>query len=194
MIKSTTTRLYNWATAKAASPKAPLWAGLLFFMELFLLLPLDAVMIFFCLQNSKKIFLYIVIAALASTLSGIVGYLIGHFLWDLISPYVIPHLISASFFNNISGHLQAYASWTVFFSALLPLPLKAFSLASGAFHLNFAGFIFGLFAARLIRFSLIGIIVLFWGQKVKIFLDKHFHNLSVLHFSSGFLLSSRRNF
>lgn len=180
MIKSTTTRLYNWATAKAASPKAPLWAGLVFFLELFLLLPLDAVMIFFCLQNSKKIFLYIIIAALASTLSGIVGYLIGHFLWDLISPYVIPHLISASFFNSMSGHLQAYTSWAVFFSALLPLPLKAFSLASGAFHLNFAGFIFGLFAARLIRFSLIGIIVLFWGQKVKIFLDKHFHNLSVL--------------
>lgn len=179
MIRAATTKIYNWATEKASSTKAPLWIGLLFFLELFLLLPLDAVMIFFCLQNPRKTFLYVVITALMSTLSGVVGYFLGHFLWDLIQPYVVPYLISASFFERLSTHLQAYSSWTVFLGALLPFPIKAISLASGAFHLNLTGFIVGLLAARLIRFTFIGCLVLLWGEKVKVFLDKHFHNISV---------------
>jgi len=180
MIKAATTKLYNWATAKASSSRAPLWVGLLFFLELFLLLPLDAVMIFFCLQNPKKTFLYILIASVASTLSGILGYLIGHFLWDLLNPYLVPHLISASYFAQVTDYLQNYSSWAVFITSLLPLPLKAISLASGTFHLHLGGFIFGLLAARLIRFTFIGMIVLRWGQKVKMFLDKHHHNLSMM--------------
>lgn len=179
MIKAATTRLYNWATEKASSTKAPLWIGFLFFLEFFLLLPLDAVMIFFCLQNPRKTFLYIGIAAVFSTLSGIIGYLLGYFLWDLIGPYVVPYLISSSFFERISNHLQAYSAWAVFLGSVLPFPLKAISLASGTFHLNLPGFITCLFAARLVRFTFLGSIVLIWGEKVKLFLDKHFHNLSI---------------
>jgi len=137
-------------------------------------------MIFFCLQNPRKTFLYIIIAAIASTVSGVVGYLLGHFLWDLIGPYVVPHLISASFFDRLTGHLQEYTVWAVFLSSLLPLPLKAISLASGAFHLNLGGYILGLLAARLIRFSLIGTVITLWGDKVKLFIDKHFHNISIV--------------
>lgn len=179
MIRAATTKIYNWATEKASSSKAPLWLALLFSLEIFLLLPLDAVMIFFCLQNPRKTFLYIFIAAIMSTFSAVIGYFLGHFLWDLISPYVIPYLISASFFERVSNHLQAYTSWAVFLGSLLPFPLKAISLASGAFHLSLPGFIMGLLAARLIRFSFIGSILLIWGEKVKFFIDKHFHNISV---------------
>lgn len=179
MIRAATTKIYNWATEKANSTKAPLWIGLLFFLELFLLLPLDAVLMFFCLQNPRKTFLYISIAAVMSTISGVIGYLLGHFLWDLIGPYVVPHLISTAFFERISNHLEAYSGWAVFLGSLLPFPLKAISLASGAFHLSLTGFIASMFAARLLRFALLGSAMLFWGEKAKIFLDKHFHNISL---------------
>lgn len=180
MIRAATTKIYNWATEKASSSKAPLWLGLLFSLEVFLLLPLDAVMIFFCLQNPRKTFLYIFIAAIMSTLSGVMGYFLGHFLWDFIGPYVVPYLISDSFFERLSTHLQAYTSWAVFLGSVLPFPLKAVSLTSGAFHLNVPGFIIGLLAARLIRFTFIGSVLLLWGERVKIFIDKHFHNISVV--------------
>ena len=180
MIKAATTRLYNWATEKATSSKSPLWIGLLFFLELFLLIPLDAVLMFFCLQNPRKTFLYIGIAALMSTISGIMGYLLGHFLWDLIGSYVVPNLISQSFFERLSNQLQSHTSWAVFFGSLFPFPLKAISLTAGAFHLSLAGFISGLLAARLLRFTFLGAILLFWGEKAKIFLDRHFHHLSLI--------------
>ena len=176
-MKRHSTKLYNWAIEKASSEKAPLWLALLFSMELFLLIPLDAVMAFFCMQKRSNIFLYIMIATLASTVSGLIGYLFGHFLWDLVGNWVVPHLISTTAFARMSTHIQQYENWAVFFGALLPFPLKALSLVGGVFHLGLAPFITCLAAARIFRFSLVAGLMAFWGDKVKIFVDRHFHSI-----------------
>lgn len=180
MIKSSSEKLYKWATLKASSSKAPLWIGVLFLLEICLFIPLDAILMFFCLQNPRKTFLYVLIAALASTLSGIGGYLLGHFLWDLIKPYVIPHFISMASFTSLSNHFQLYEHWAVFFGTLFPIPLKALSLAAGVFHLGIIPFATYMILARLLRFSLIGATMLLWGDKVKAFLDRHFHRVLLL--------------
>jgi len=179
-MKSSTTKLYNWAIHKASSSKAPLWLGLLFSLELVLFIPLDAILMFFCLQKRNNILLYIMIATLASTISGLIGYLAGHFLWDLIGGWVVPNLISTGTFERLSGHMIQYESWAIFFGALIPFPLKALSLVGGVFKLGIAPFITFLAAARLIRFALIGGVMAIWGEKVKLFVDKHFHRIFML--------------
>ena len=176
-MRRSTTKFYNWGLKKASSSKAPLWLALLFAMEIVLFVPLDAILMFFCLQKRNNILLYIMIATLASTLSALLGYLLGHFLWDLIGNWVVPHLISTSAFTRISLHMQAYENWAVFFGALLPFPLKALSLVTGVFHLGIAPFLTFFATARLIRFSLIGGAMALWGEKVKSFLDRHFHRI-----------------
>jgi membrane protein YqaA with SNARE-associated domain len=170
-------RFYRWALQKAHSSKAPLWIGLLFFMELVLFVPLDAILMFFCLQNRNKIFLYVGIAAIASILSGLIGYLVGHFLWDLIGSYIVPHLISHSSFGRISYQLQTYEHWTVFIGALIPFPLKALSLTAGVFHLGLFSFVCYLTLARCLRFFIIGGAILFWGEAIKNFVERHFHRI-----------------
>jgi len=179
-MKASTTKLYNWATQKANSTRSPLWIGLLFFLELVLFIPLDTVLVFFCLQNSRKTFLYIFIAAIASTLSGAIGYLLGHFLWDVIGSYIVPCLISAPLFAKISSHFQLYENWAVFFGSLLPFPLKALSLTAGVFHLGLLPFISYLFLARLLRFSVVGSAVLVWGEQLKSFIERHFRWIVIL--------------
>jgi membrane protein YqaA with SNARE-associated domain len=176
-MRQSTARLYNWAMEKAESEKAPWWIALLFVLELFLFIPLDAVLMFFCLQNRKNIFLYVAIAALASTISGLVGYLLGHFLWDLVGPYIVPHLISTAYFDKLSIHFQQYEVWAVFFGSLIPFPLKALSLTAGVFHLGVVPFITYMALARILRFSLIGIAMSIWGESVKNFVDRHFHRI-----------------
>jgi membrane protein YqaA with SNARE-associated domain len=176
-MKASTTKLYNWAIHKASSTKAPLWLGLLFALELFLFIPLDAILMFFCLQKRNNIFLYMMIATLASTISGLVGYLLGHFLWDLIGNWVVPHVISTGTFERLSGHMVQYENWAVFIGGLVPFPLKALSLVGGVFNLGILPFITCLAAARLIRFALIGGFVAMWGEKVKLFVDRHFHRI-----------------
>ena len=176
-------RLYNWAIQKAHSPKAPLWVGILFFLELVLFVPLDAILMFFCLENRKKIFLYAAIAAIASALSGLIGYLVGHFLWDWIGSYIVPHFISHASFGRISNHVQIYEHWAIFVGALIPFPLKALSLTAGVFHLGVFPFFLCLSGARCLRFLLIGIAIFIWGEKIKNFVERHFHQI-VLIFSA----------
>ena len=173
-------RFYNWAIQRTESRRAPLWVGLIFFLELILFIPLDLILMFFCLQNRNRILLYILIAALASTLSGLCGYLLGHFLWDLIGPYIVPHIISASVFEHFAQHYQNYEIWAVFFGSLLPIPLKILSLSAGIFHLGVAPFVSFVLLARLLRFSIVGGIIQLWGERVKNFVDNHFKGLLLL--------------
>jgi membrane protein YqaA with SNARE-associated domain len=170
-------KLYAWALRKANSPHSTLWVGLLFFLEIILFIPLDAVLMFFCLQNRRKIFAYVAIAALASTLSGSIGYLLGHFLWDLIGPYVVPNLVSASLFERLSSHFIAYESWAIFLGGALPFPLKALSLTAGVFKLGLLPFMTFFFMARLVRFCIVGGMTALWGEQVKGFVERHFHRI-----------------
>lgn len=179
-MEKTQPKLYNWAIQKANSPKAPFWVGLLFFLELVLFIPLDAILMFFCLENRKKIFLYVGIAAIGSVVSGLIGYLVGHFLWDLVGSFIVPHVISSSSFNRISNHFQLYENWAVFIGALIPFPLKALSLTAGVFRLGFLPFFLCLSLARILRFVLIGTAILLWGESIKNFVERHFQRIVLL--------------
>lgn len=173
-------RFYQWALQRTESKRAPFWMGLLFFLELFLFIPLDAILIFFCLQNRSRIPLYIMIATVATTFSALAGYLLGHSLWHLIGPYVIPNLISQASFEHFAMYYQLHESLAIFFGAFLPFPMKLLSLSAGVFHLSLSPFLLYVFLARALRFSLIGIAMILWGEKVKAFLDRHFQRVLLL--------------
>ena len=117
------------------------------------------------------------VATIASTISGLIGYLFGHFIWDLIGGWVVPNLISTSTFTKLTDYLVRFESWTVFFGGLVPFPLKALSLVAGVFSLGVFPFIAFLAAARIVRFVLIGATMAIYGEKVKLFVDRHFHKL-----------------
>ena len=179
-MRTQTTKLYNWAITKAESKHSPFWISLLFFLEIALFLPLDAVLMFFCLQNRRKILLYVALATITSTVSGLMGYLLGHFLWDLARPYVIPYIVSTAAFAKISLHFQHYESWAIFIGALLPFPLKVLTLSAGVFKLGILPFISYFMSARFIRFSLIGGAMMLWGDPIKNLLDRHFHRIIMI--------------
>ncbi|MEN9654927.1 MAG: hypothetical protein RL235_1039 [Chlamydiota bacterium] len=178
-MQAASAKLYRWATEKANAKHAPLWVGIIFFLELILFMPMDAVLMFFCLQNRSRALWYVLIAALASMLSALCGYLIGHFLWDLIGDYIVPHFISHHAFDRIAGHFQQYEHWAVFLGSFLPLPLKALSLSAGVFELGALQFIAWVGLARLFRFMIVGGSMILWGETVKTFVDRHFHRILV---------------
>lgn len=179
-MKENSSNLYQWALQKATSKAAPGWLGVLFCLELFLFLPLDPLLMFFSLQNRRKTFLYVLIATVGSTVSAVGGYLLGHFLWDLIGPYVVPHLISTASFARMTFHVQEYEEGAVFLGSLLPLPLKALSLVAGVFHLDLLPFIACVFGARLLRFTLVGGSMILWGERIKLFVERHFRRIAML--------------
>jgi membrane protein YqaA with SNARE-associated domain len=179
-MAANTGRLYQWAIQRTESKRAPIWIGIIFLLELILIIPLDAILVFFCLQRRQWIFLYVMITSIASTVSGLCGYLLGHFLWDLIGPYIVPHLISPFMFNQFAIHYQNFENWAVFIGSFLPLPMKVLSLSAGIFHLGLPAFVGFVFLARLIRFSLVGGAMYLWGERVKAFVDRHFRGLFLI--------------
>ena len=179
-MAANTGRLYQWALERTASKRAPVWIGLIFLLELVLVVPLDTILVFFCLQKRQWIFLYILITSLASTVSGLCGYLLGHFLWDVIGPYIVPHLISPASFEHFAVHYQNFENWAVFIGSFLPLPMKILSLSAGMFHLGLPSFLGFLFIARLLRFSIVGGAMYLWGERVKSFVDRHFRGLFLI--------------
>src|SRR5580704_15341597 len=113
-------KIYDWAAGKAKERFAPVWLGLVFLLEIIFIVPLDALLMLFCMENPQRRFLYAAVGSVASTISGAVGYLIGFFLWDAIGPFVVSHLISESFFNRLVDHYNQYQSLAVLIGSFLP--------------------------------------------------------------------------
>jgi membrane protein YqaA with SNARE-associated domain len=170
---------YNWACRKALSPMAPLWLVLIFFLEMFLFLPMDALLMLFCLHNPQRRFIYAAVAALSSLVIGLIGYGIGYLLWDTAGQFMIDHLISKDFFNRLVDHYNAHEFVAVFFGSFLPLPFKAVTISAGFCHLSFCSYLFSIFLARILRFFLIAELMQRWGKQIKIFIDRHFGSLLI---------------
>lgn len=177
MFKKHSKKFYDWAVAKADSPWSTCWIGLLFFAEILLFVPLDAILLFFCLHNRSKTLLYVAIAAIASTVSALIGYFVGYFLWDTIGPFVSKYFIAEESMERISNHYQNFQNSVAFLGALLPFPLKALTLSAGICKLALLPFLLCFIGARIVRFFLIGGSALIWGEQVKEFTERHFHKI-----------------
>lgn len=169
--------LYNWAASKAYSPRSHWWLGLVFLSELIFFLPLDGLLILFCMHNPKKRFFYATLATLASTFVAFLGYEIGFFVWDAVGPYVVGNLISPEFFEKLVTSYNAHEHIAVFTGSLLPIPFKAVTISAGVCQIALLPFLLFVSAARAVRFFLIAELMNFFGDKLKAFIDRHFNRI-----------------
>ncbi len=172
-------KLYQWASLKAKQRLAPLWLGFIFLTELVFFIPMDAILLLFCLENPARRYYYALMATLASIITGVIGYYLGHLAWDTLEPYILDKWISSSLFNRITDHYLAIQNWAVFLGSFLPIPYKAITLSAGVCHLNFVPFLGSILGARMLRFFLIAKVTEKWGLQIKAFIDKHFHRFVV---------------
>lgn len=170
-------KIYEWASNKARSRFAALWLGIIFFLETVFFLPMDAILLLFCMENPAHRYRYSLVATTASVASSIVGYLLGFAVWEALSPYVLDHLISTGFFERISGHYQEHQHLAVFVGSLLPIPFKAVTLSAGVCELALLPFLAAVFMARLTRFYLIAHAVSRWGIQIRAFVSRHFNSI-----------------
>lgn len=170
-------KVYIWASQKAFSPMAPFWLALIFFLEMFLFLPMDALLMLFCMHNPERRFTYACVATLSSLLIGLIGYAVGYLLWDSIGEFVTAHLISKDFFNRLIDHYNEHEHLAVFLGSLLPIPFKAITISAGFCKLPLSGYLSALFFARALRFFVIAELMQRWGTQIKGFVDRYFGGL-----------------
>jgi membrane protein YqaA with SNARE-associated domain len=144
---------------------------------MFLFLPMDALLMLFCMHNPQRRYVYALVATLSSLFIGLIGYGIGYWLWDAIGQFTIDHLISENFFNRLVTHYNAHEFQAVFWGSFLPIPFKAVTISAGFCQISLTGFLIFSFIARAVRFFLIAELMYWWGPQIKSFVDRHFKGI-----------------
>ncbi len=174
-------RVYDWMGEKVNSPYALMWLFFLFFIESSVFfIPVDPLLILFCVQNNKRSLSYAGLATIASVCGGLFGYAIGALMWKSIGVKLVGLLFSEQTFLNLVSKYKLYQNWAVFIAGFTPVPYKAVTVSAGFCHLPIVPFAWYSFLSRGARFFLVAGMIRIWGAQVQKFIDKYFNTLVVL--------------
>lgn len=135
----------------------------------FLVPPPDILLIAMDLAKPEKALYYATICTIASAVGGAIGYLIGKFGGRPVFNFLFKK--NHDKFDAVEKMYKEYGSFAVFFSAFTPIPYKIFTIASGILDMNFVKFFLASFVGRGARFFLVSIVLMFFGETVKKYLE-----------------------
>ncbi len=139
-------------------------------LESFLLLPPpDILLITMDLKTPNSALWFAFVCTLASALGGAIGYAIG-----LFGGRPVFNLLFKKYqkqFDNVEKLYNQYGMLAVFFSAFTPIPYKIFTIASGIMKMNFWQFFLASFVGRGARFFLVSLVLMFFGETIKQYIE-----------------------
>ena len=176
-------RLYNWTLDKANHKNAKWYLSLISFAESsFFPIPPDILLIPMALASKAKALFYAFICTLFSVLGGILGYSIGYFFYNSLGVYIVELYHLENSFNIFENYYKEFGILIVLGAGITPFPYKFITIASGVFGLNIFLFIIISIIGRGLRFYLIAILLYFFGEKIKLIIDKYFNILTIVFF------------
>ncbi len=135
----------------------------------FLVPPPDFLLIAMDLAKPEKALYYALICTIASIAGAVVGYFIGLFGGRPVFNFLFKNKHDK--FEAVEKMYNEYGSFAVFFSAFTPIPYKVFTIASGVLKMNFWKFVLASFFGRGGRFFLVSLVLMFFGEDVKQYLE-----------------------
>lgn len=141
-------------------------AGVSFAESSFFPIPPDVMLISMGLALPKRSWRYAAIATLFSTLGGLLGYVIGVSLMDVIRPYLLASSY-ASAYQHIVQWFDHRSVGMVILASFTPFPYKIFTITAGAMHMALGPFIMGSILGRGARFFLVSGLLFFTGARLE---------------------------
>jgi len=188
-------RLYDWVLELAAKPWAPKALAAISFIESSMFpIPPDAMLVPMCLAKPGRAFYYAGICTIASVLGGLLGYAIGALLYDTLGQFLIKLY---GYGDKIEAFRTAYAewgAWIILIKGATPIPYKVITIASGFAGYNLLWFTLLSIITRGIRFYAIAIILYFWGEPAREFIEKRLTLVAficVVIFIGGFYAATK---
>ena len=176
-------RTYNWTLEKAQHRNAKWYLSLISFAESsFFPIPPDILLIPMALASKANALFYAFICTLFSVLGGILGYAIGYFFYNSVGIYIVDFYHLENSFNIFESYYKEFGILIVLGAGITPFPYKFITIASGVFGLNIFLFIIVSIIGRGLRFYLIAILLYFFGEKIKLIIDKYFNILTIVFF------------
>ena len=176
-------KTYNWTLEKAQHKNAKWYLSLISFVESsFFPIPPDILLIPMALASKANALFYAFICTLFSVLGGILGYAIGYFFYNSVGIYIVDFYHLENSFNIFESYYKVFGILIVLGAGITPFPYKFITIASGVFGLNIFLFIIVSIIGRGLRFYLIAILLYFFGEKIKLIIDKYFNVLTIVFF------------
>ncbi|MFH1157137.1 MAG: YqaA family protein [Pseudomonadota bacterium] len=174
-------RLYDWVLSWAERP-AGAWAlfVLAFCESSFFPIPPDVLLIALAVGAPKKAFRFAWICSLGSVLGGCLGYYIGWHFMGLIGDRIIALYGLTGKVDYIASMYQTYDAWAVSIAGFTPIPYKLFTIAAGAFKVNFPVFVVASACSRTLRFVLVAGLIYFFGPGIQRFIETYFNILATV--------------
>lgn len=141
-----------------------------FIESFFLVPPPDIVLIAMDVASPNKALYYAFICTIASALGGAVGYAIGYWGGRPAFNWIF-RKNGHEKFETVEKLYNKYGTFAVFFSAFTPIPYKVFTIASGVLSMNFWKFMIASFFGRGLRFFIVSIVLMLFGETIKQYIE-----------------------
>lgn len=145
------------------------------------------------LARREKALYFAFLCTLGAVIGALIGYAIGYFFFDLIGEQIIALYGKKEAFAQIQDLFHEYDWMVILIAALTPIPFKVATITAGFVHSNLLGFLLAATIGRLLRYGLISLLILLFGERAKNFLDRHFMlalSIATLMFVLGWFLIS----
>ena len=137
-------------------------------------MPVDAIVAGYVLYHRNLTWLYILMASAGSALGSLVIYGIGYEGGETL----LRKRMSAERFARIKQKFDDHEFLALMLPAILPppSPFKLFVLAAAAFEMNIRRFLLAIFLGRVVRFSILSFLVLYFGPQIMSVITDLFHH------------------
>ena len=128
----------------------------------------------------RKLFLYVSLCTIFSVLGGITGYYIGLVFWEELGIHITEYMALTDQVNNFKNLYNANGAFAVFIAGVSPIPYKLVTLISGISGMNFIYFCVFSILSRGLRFFLVGLLIFYFGDWAKRFIEKRLGIVTLL--------------
>ncbi len=174
---------YDWVLHWAATPYAlPALAIISFVESSFFPIPPDVLLIAMVVAVPTIWFRAALVCSITSVLGGMLGYLIGWQFMDLIGMRIVELYHFQPQFEKIGSMYNEHQAWAVGAAGFTPLPYKVFTIAAGAFKIDFPIFVLASAVSRSARFFIVAALIYKFGPPVKALIEKYFNLFTIVFF------------
>ena len=176
-------RLYDWVLHWAGTPYAMPALFIISFIESsFFPIPPDVLLIAMVVAVPAGWLRFALVCTVGSVLGGMFGYLIGYQFMDLIGDRIVAFYHFEEKWDKIGLLYEEHSAWAVAAAGYTPLPYKVFTIAAGAFKIDFLIFVIASTGARAARFFMVAWLMYKFGPQFKVLLEKYFNLFTIVFF------------
>ena len=132
----------------------------------FLPIPPDILLVPMTLLRPERIWRFLLICTLFSSLGAVLGYVIGYSFWGAVG---LPLVELYGYTESFTVYQQLIAEWGVFIiiaKAFTPVPFKIAAIAAGIAAMDPVAFMVATVIGRALHFAMVGAVLALFGPRI----------------------------